>query len=160
MLSVVAILLLSYGGCALWVEKVNGIPREARLTDCTQPDLHFRLDCPSGSHYQLLLGVPEKKVDLRNPAAHPNKPPPFKGEVIITQAGQLIHRFPIVSTDAESSNWLEDHGLVGGYILTNHEKVRLDDHLKPGQEYDMTVSFTRQPPRNTSLWLRWLTSYR
>ncbi len=152
--------LLLLGGCWFWEVKIHGLPRETKLADCTKDSLRFPLRCPSGSRFQLLLGVPEKPVDWDRPNAKPNQPPTFEGKVAFWQEGRIVHRIVISSRNARSCNWLKKYSLDGAYLLTWDAPDDLEKHLTPGRSYDVRVSFTHRPAPTTSLWLSWLTSYK
>jgi hypothetical protein len=143
-----ALAALAMGG--FYLEVFEGHTLGSRkLADCTADTLTIDLEYPRGRSFQLLLGV-------REPPGGASSPPPFRGEVVIDRGGQEVRRFPIHTSLAQPSNWLDHHGLNGAYILTGNPRARIADILKPNERYRVRVRFARRPPAGPSLWLHWI----
>ena len=119
--------------------------RSRRLANCTSSTVQFTLRAPAPGG-QLLLGLPQTSPT--------GKPPPFRGEVVIRQHGREVLRFPVVSWKCKPDNWLEPHGQLQGYFLT--QGTTLGNALRSGETYDVTVTFTHPPPSSASVWLAWV----
>ena len=164
----------SMGGRCACIGRVIGGPRcvlvvgwVTMLTAGCSPALHltqpipcvtavaqtpFRL--PRGERRTfLILGVRQTP----GPYGAREDPPPFRGEVQFTREGRVVLRFPISDKLAHPSNWLEQEGFNGAYILNwDHERnprYVLDDYLRSGQEYTLTVRFRGASPKKSSLWV-------
>lgn len=117
------------------------IPFRHKLADCTRRQFGFAFTCPRGTRFQLLLGTPPRRERQ-----------PYEGRIRITEAGRPVYEFPFSAASASGSNWLEGHGLTGD-ILTWAAKDGLTRTILPGRRYDVLVSFRREPPEGSSLWL-------
>ena len=148
-----ALLGLYLLGASYWVRNVKGVPRDAKLADLTGGEVSFVWRCPPGSSFRLVLGVPEQE-------AQPSEPVPVRGLVTIRHAGHTVHCFAIAPGALGRSNWLEPHGLRGGYILNWHGGNRLDPYVRAGRRYEVSVRLSQGPPPGASLWMYWLTARR
>ena len=124
------------------------IPQYEKLADFTSKSLAFPMTVRFHDPYHLVLSVSHSSTG----------PLSFRGEVEIRQRTQLVARIQISSDDVEPCNWLDQMPGPGlaGYILRwsrTNPGERLDELLANGQSYDVTVSFSHQPPRDCSLWL-------
>lgn len=116
-----------------------------RLASCTASTVRFTVRAPDHGG-QLLLGLPQPSPT--------GKPPPFRGEVVLRRGGREVLRFPVVSWNVQTGNWLEGHGQAQTYFLT--EGHMLGDVLKARETYEGTVTFTHLPPASASLWLAYV----
>lgn len=122
------------------------IPKREKLADCTSTNLSFPMTVRHHDPYHLVLGLPRTATG----EVH------FRGEVEIRQGTQLVARIPISSEDITPCNWLERKPGLAGYILTwsrTNQGERLGEILAKGQSYEVQVSFSQSPPRESSLWL-------
>ena len=156
-----ALLILEFFlvGC----DSVFSPPQERKLVDLKSQQVNFTMQCPRGKSFRLLLGVPEAKVDWLKQNPKVPKAPPFQGQLTISQNSKQICSFPISSNNTNRSNWLDKKGLAGGYIIHTSPVPKsqdfgqsLDQYIQSGQTYQISITFSKQPPRNTSLWLSWL----
>ena len=139
-----AICLLKLGTCTIVPS-----PRSTKLADCAVSELNFAYTVQGGGTFSMVVGVP-----------HPaQRPPSFKGDVIVRKSGTLIGEFPIGSDDMQECNWLHESPELQGYILTwrhGQSGAGFNDLLQRGGTYDFTVKFSQMPPAGSSLWLHWL----
>lgn len=159
LLLVLLLLFHFLAGC----DGVLNPPQQRKLADLKTQRINFTLQCPRGKSFRLLLGVPEAKVNWLKSNPKVPQAPPFQGQVTITQNSKQICTFPISSAKTTRSNWLEQNGLEGGYIIDINQVPKgqdvgqpLDKHLQSGETYQVAITFSKQPSSNTSLWLSWL----
>jgi hypothetical protein len=134
---------------ALWINyRIRHIPiqKSDRLANCTSNILSFTMAVRHDKPYQFVLGVPHTATKLLN----------FRGEVELNQGNTLLARIPIGSDDITTCNWLESSQGLSGYILTwsrTNRAERLSEFLSKGYSYEVRVTFSESPPRDSSLWL-------
>ena len=135
---------------AAWVNyKIHRvpIPKREKLADCTSDTLSFPVTVRYHEPYSIVLGLPHSSTDQLS----------FRGEVQLRQSTKLVARIPISSDDITPCNWLDPkpgQGLAG-YILTwsrTNRGERLREILARGQTYDVQVTFSQSPPKDSSLW--------
>lgn len=163
MKSKIAIICLFWGvlsGCGL-IES----PRQVKLIECKSNITTVQFTCPPGKSFRFLLGVPESKIHWSSPDAKIPPKPSFQGKIIIESLneGNVNVSFPILPDNITRSNWLQQHGVEGGYILSMDKVPNgpdfgepLDSYIKPKQIYKVKIIFFQQPPPETSFWLSWL----
>jgi hypothetical protein len=118
------------------------IPKEQKVSDCTNNVLAFALNCEHSPPYQFVLGF----------GSSHSQTSAFRGEIVIQQNSRTVATIPIGSQDMTACNWLP---VLGGYILTwnrTNAGEGLSDFLRRGQSYDVRVAFSEAPPTNSSLW--------
>ncbi len=139
------------GSIALWVNyKIHRIPipKREKLADCTSETLSFLMTVRYHSPYTIVLGLPYTSTGQLS----------FRGEMQLRQTTQIVARIPISSDDMTYCNWLDPKAGTGlaGYILTwsrTNREERLNNILMRDQTYDVQVTFSQPPPKDSSLWL-------
>ena len=147
MVAVLAVICL----LAVWVNyKLHRvpIPKREKLADCTSESLSFTMKVRYHEPYAIVLGLPHTSTGQLS----------FRGEMQLRQSTQVVARIPISSDDMTWCNWLDQPAGAGlaGYILTwsrTNQNEQLSDMLIIGQSYDVRVTFSQSPPRDSSLWL-------
>lgn len=138
--------LLSFVGHRLYRIAVNTpVPRSAKLFDCTDPVLNCSFTAPKAYGFTMLIAAPSQ---LNHD---------FFGSVRISDESTQTFEFEISSERMTPCNWLERTGPPSAYILTGrfHPKYPALE-LSAGRRYQITLSFTRTPPTNCSIWMHWI----
>ena len=145
----IAVVMIVLGSVAFWlflnVRRVP-IPKRDKLTDCTSDKLSFTMPIQYRPPHQFLLGVPLPPTEALS----------FHGEIRVSHQTGLVARISISSDDITGCNWLDPRHRLAGFILTwsqTNAGQRLSDVLVRGQTYDVQVTFSKPPPKDSSLWL-------
>src|SRR5690606_29255608 len=92
-------------------------PRQLKLGNCKSNTTVVQFICPSGKLFRFLLGVPESKIHWSSPNAKVPPKPSFRGKIVIQSLDGQSISFPISPASITRSNWLQQHGIEGAYIL-------------------------------------------
>jgi hypothetical protein len=123
------------------------LPKQEKLADCTSQSLSFPMTVRYHEPYQFVLGLPHTSTGQLA----------FRGEIQLRQSTQIVARIPISSDDITYCNWLDQKSGPGlaGFILTwsrTNQGERLGEIFVRGQMYDVLLTFSESPPRDSSLW--------
>jgi hypothetical protein len=125
-------------------------PVVARVADARTDTVRvsFVVPAPAAGPYQLVLAVP---------AAGSASPASFSGRVTIEQEGKTVLEYPVSSASAEPFGGLRDRGLSGWLLQPKPRKGdgRRGLPLNDGQPYDVTLTFSKPPPEDASVWFHW-----
>ncbi len=117
------------------------VPAMRRMTGLAAAETIIELTPHYHPPYHLLIGVPSSSED----------PPRFAGTLELTSSGGKRVTIPIDSESSTKSNWLHSPSETG-YILGWTQQPRLSDVLQRGETYQLRISFSGEPPPESSLW--------
>ena len=123
------------------------------LGNCWDNPVHSTFSLVIKRVYIIVLGIPrEAKPDL------PISPPldfEIEGEATFSGQKSPLQHYPF-RFDNDTiirCNWLEKHSM-NGYIIAGHDPREWHATRKT-DTYDITISFSKPPPVEASLWLHW-----
>jgi hypothetical protein len=142
-----------------WVVGRVEIPKQLKLTDCTNATLKVKLTVPKGHHFQLVYA--QLETDDKNTS----NTPPFQlsGHIQISPINTSVALFSFTPETSEKCNWLQLHGFQKSYILTWNpptNTLRFSHLLQRETQTELKIVFDQPPPANSSLWLAWLQDYK
>ncbi len=120
-----------------------------KLFDCTNATLRawVKLDGVKVSH--LILALPKQGYGTKE------LPPTFAGMAVVKTHGTSGATVPIASESVEPCNWLDSEGFQGYLIAWKDVQAGqvLRSTLKGRGTYEVEVSFSVPPPRDSSVWI-------
>lgn len=113
----------------------TSIPRNVKLTDCTNRIVSAVFPVPKGILFHLVLGGASE----------------FSGAGVVHVGTNKVHELQFNDATATPCNWLDREGYPDARILTWETELPFD--LIGGSLAKIEMSFEKMPPTNATLWM-------
>lgn len=134
-----------------WVSWTKRVPHNLKLTECTNSTLNISFICPTGSGFDIFLGVPRvtNLVALNQMF--------YKGHVSLFENNHEIYSQIFNSANGYLPYWIDQKENIAGYSLTipDGNNLSFGKVLRPSFTYSVRIVFDQPINGESSIWLCW-----